>query len=124
MWLTSKQVIKLLEDFIPSSYPVGNVSNYNYLNRDKIIDLINTKTGFAEKALIDLLKTDYSYYISGEFNPFFNKVKAIINDGKAIDKTDSNKLKQILTKDYIDLLVQTVNFSQLPPTKVEGLQKP
>jgi hypothetical protein len=113
MWLTSKQVIKLLEDFIPSSYPVGNVSNYNYLNRDKIIDLINTKTGFAEKALIDLLKTDYSYYISGEFNPFFNKVKATINNRKVLEKTDSNKLKQILTKDYIDLLVQTVNFNGL-----------
>ena len=110
---TSRQILKLLEDFSPSSYPIGNVSNYTYFNRDKIVDLINNQPEFAEKALLALLKTDYSYYIAGQLNPFFIQVKQTVDSGQSLNKQDSDKLKQILVKNYIDLLVQVVNFNNL-----------
>lgn len=113
MLVTSKKILNLLEDFGPSSYPIGNITNQSYLSKSDIIKLINTNKGFAEQALIDLLKTDYSYYIIGKFNPFFNRIKDLINSGTSLNKEDYDKLKEVLINDYIDIVIQVVNFNRI-----------
>jgi hypothetical protein len=104
--ITAKQIINFCED----GGTVGNVSNWNYVYKDDIIDRINNVSGFAERVLLKLLETDYSYFIVAQFNPLFNKVVSIVKSGKKLDKATLDQLKSILINDYIFILIEIVNF--------------
>ena len=104
--ITVKQILNILED----GGTVGNVSSWNYVYKDDIVDKINNVPGFAERVLLKLLETDYSYFIVAQFNPLFNRVVSIVKSGKKLDKTTLDQLKSTLINDYIFILVEIVNF--------------
>jgi hypothetical protein len=111
--VTSSQILKLLEDFAPSDYPVGNISGHTYVRKSEIIDLIYNKPGFAEKVLLQLLKTDYSYLISGDFNPVLNTISAKLDSNMTPTTIELKNLKNSLSDAFIDVVVEVVNFYKI-----------
>jgi hypothetical protein len=104
--ITSKQILYFLED----GGVVGNVSNWNYLSKDAIINKLNNSPEFVERVLVKLFDTDYSYFISAQFNPLFVGAFNTLKSGKHLDNDTLNRVRSTLIDNYIFILVEIVNY--------------
>lgn len=105
--ITSKQILDIIEDFNANSYPIGNVSSKTYINKRAVIDKINNQKGYAEKVLEKLINSDYSYYINSRHNRIFSR---ILNSKRPPSEQDISLLKQELTRRYIDIAKEVINY--------------
>lgn len=92
--ITSKSILKILEDLSPS---VGNVSSYSLTTRSEIKDRILSDSKFAKSILDHILKSDYSYYITTK-------------DG--FDTLDPKEVNDLILNN-IDIAYQIVNYYKL-----------
>ena len=74
--------------------------------KTKIIATIGPSSE-PEKVLEKLLVSDYSYYINGRHNRIFSR---ILNSKRPASEQDINLLKQELTRRYIDIAKEIVNY--------------
>ena len=108
--ITSKQILDIIEDFNANSYPVGNVSSKTYIDKRAVINKINNEKGYAEKVLDKIINSDYSYYINSRHNRIFSRM---LNSKRPPSEQDINLLKQELTRRYVDIAKEVVNYYRI-----------